>query len=58
VKISLKMKNYLFSCGQSMKKLIMVKVEYFCMGQKMMWNNVVNLSHILWQQVDLCKLYK
>jgi hypothetical protein len=24
-----------------MKKIIMVKVGYFCMGQRMMWNNVV-----------------
>jgi len=52
------MKTYLFSFGQSLKKKIMVKVEYFCMGQIMMWNNVVNLSHILCQQVELCKLYK
>jgi hypothetical protein len=28
------------------------------MGQMMMWENVVNLSHILCQQVELCKLYK
>jgi len=27
---------YLFSLGQIMKKIIMLKVEYFCMGQKMM----------------------
>ncbi len=46
VKNSLKMKIYLFSFGQNMKKIIMVKVGYFCMGQRMMWNNVVNLSHI------------
>jgi hypothetical protein len=58
VKNSLKMKFYLFSFGQSMKKIIMVKVGYFCMGQRMMWNNVVNLSHILCQQVVLCKLYE
>jgi hypothetical protein len=30
-----------------MKKKIMVKVGYFCMQQKMMWDNVVNLPHIL-----------
>ncbi len=36
----------------------MVKVGYFSMGQKMMWDNVVNLSHILCQQVQFCKLYK
>jgi hypothetical protein len=40
-----------------MKKIIMVKVGYFCMQQNMMWNNVVNLSHILCQQVQLWKLY-
>jgi hypothetical protein len=40
-----------------MKKIIIVKVGYFCMGQKMMWDNGVNLSHILCQQVQLCKLY-
>ncbi len=49
---------YLSSFGQSMKKIIMVKVGYFCVGQRMMWNNVVNLSHILCQQVELCKLMK
>jgi len=38
---------YLFSFGQSMKNIIMVKVGYLCMGQMMMWDNVVNLSHIL-----------
>jgi hypothetical protein len=48
---------YLFSFGQNMKNIIMVKVGYFCMGQRMMWNNVVNLSHILCQQVEFCKLY-
>ncbi len=41
----------------------MVKVGYFCLKQRMMWNNVVlfpchNLSHILCQQIQLCKLYK
>jgi hypothetical protein len=41
-----------------LKKIIMVKVEYFCMQQRMMWNNVLNLSHILCQQVQLWKLYK
>ncbi len=35
---------YLFWFGQSMKKIIMVNVGYFCMGQRMMWNNFVNLS--------------
>ncbi len=40
------------------KKKKMVKVGYFCMGQKMMWDNVVNLSDILCQQIQLCKLYK
>jgi hypothetical protein len=49
---------YLFSFGQSMKKIIIVKIGYFCMGQRMMWNSVVNLSYIFCQQVDLCKLYK
>jgi hypothetical protein len=49
---------YFISFGQSMKKIIMVKVGYFCMGQRIMWDNVVNLSHILCQQVQLCKLYK
>jgi hypothetical protein len=48
---------YLFSFGQSMKNIIMVKVGYFCMGQRMMRDNVVNLSHILCQQVEFCKLY-
>jgi hypothetical protein len=41
-----------------MKNIIMVKVGYFCVGQKMMWDNVVNLFHILCQQIQLCKLYK
>ncbi len=54
---SLRKKNYLFLVGQSMKKIIMAEVGYFCMGQKMMWNNVINLSHILCQQVQLSKLY-
>jgi len=27
---------YLFSIEQSIKKIMMVKVEYFCMGQRMM----------------------
>jgi hypothetical protein len=35
----------------------MVKVGYFCMWQRMMWNNVDNLSHIFCQQVQLWKLY-
>jgi hypothetical protein len=48
---------YLFSFGQSMKNIIIVKVGYFCMGQRMMWKNVVNLSHVLYQQVEFCKLY-
>jgi hypothetical protein len=52
-----KNEHYLFSFGQSMKNIIMVKVGYFCMGQRMMWNNVVNLSHVLYQQVEFCKLY-
>jgi hypothetical protein len=30
-----------------MKKIIMVKVGYFCMKQKIMWDNVIDLSHIL-----------
>jgi hypothetical protein len=37
---------------------VLVQVGYFCLGQKMMWDNVVNFSHILCQQVQLCKLYK
>jgi hypothetical protein len=37
---------YLLSFRQSLEKIIMVKVRYLCMWQKMMWNNVVNLSHI------------
>jgi len=49
---------YLFSFGQSMENIIMVKVRYFCMRQRMMWDNVVNLSHILCQQVQHWKLYK
>jgi hypothetical protein len=40
-----------------MKKIIMVKVGYFCGGQRMMWNDV-NLSHTLCQQIELCKLMK
>jgi hypothetical protein len=47
---------YLFSFGQSMKNIIMIKVGYFSMGQRMMWDNVINLSHILCQQVEFCKL--
>jgi hypothetical protein len=39
--------DFFFPFGQSMKKIIMVKVGYICMGQKMMWDNVINLSHIL-----------
>jgi hypothetical protein len=54
----LKMKFTFSSFGQSMKKTIMVKVGYFCMGQRMMWDNVVNLSHIVCQQIEHCKLYK
>jgi hypothetical protein len=49
---------HLFSFGKSMKNIIMVKVGYFCTRQRMMWNNVVNLSHIVCQQVELCNLYK
>ncbi len=49
---------YLFSFGQSVKNIIMFKIRYFCMRQKMMWNNVVNVSHSLCQQVQLWKLYK
>jgi hypothetical protein len=30
----------LFSFGQSMKNIIMVKVGYFCTKQRMMWDNV------------------
>jgi hypothetical protein len=52
-----KNKFYLFSFGQSMQT-IMVKVGYFCIGQRMMWDNVINLSHIFCQQVEFCKLYK
>ncbi len=48
---------YLSSFGESMKKIIMVKVGYFCGGQRMMWNDV-NLSHTLCQQIELCKLMK
>jgi phage pi2 protein 07 len=40
-----------------MKKIIMVKVRYFCMRQKDDVDNVVNLSHILCQKVQLRKLY-
>jgi len=58
VKKNLKLKIYLFSVGQSTKIIIMVKVEYFCMGQRMIWNNVVNLSNILCKQVEFCKLYE
>jgi hypothetical protein len=32
----IKNENYLFSFGQNMKKIIMVKVGCFCMGQRMM----------------------
>jgi len=46
----------LFSIEQSIKKIMMVKVEHFCMGQRMMWDNVINLSHIFCQKVQLCKL--
>ncbi len=49
---------YLFTFGQSMQNIVMVKVGYYCMGQRMMWDNVVNISHILCQQVEFCKLYK
>jgi hypothetical protein len=48
---------FMFSFGQNMKNIIMVKVGYFCMGQRMMRDNVVNSSHILYQQVEFCKLY-
>jgi hypothetical protein len=60
VEFGKKIKNeiYLFSFGQSMKKIMIVEVRYFCMGQRMTWNNVVNLSHILCQHIELCKLYK
>jgi hypothetical protein len=53
----LKNEIYLFSFGQSMKKVIMVKIGYTCMGQRTMWEYVVNLSHIICQQIELCKLY-
>jgi hypothetical protein len=38
VDLGKKLKNeiYLFSFGQGLKKIIMVKVEYFCMQQRMM----------------------
>jgi hypothetical protein len=49
---------YLFSFRQSTKKIIIVKIGYFCMGQRMMWNSVVNFTYIFCQQVELCKLYK
>jgi hypothetical protein len=54
-----KFKNeiYLFLFGKSMKNIIMVNVEYFCMGQRMMWDNFVNLTLIFCQQVELFKLY-
>jgi hypothetical protein len=37
-----------------MKKIIMVKADYLCMGQKMMWDNVVSLSLNLWIHI-LCE---
>jgi hypothetical protein len=49
---------YFLSFGQNMKKIIMVKIGYFCIQQMLMWDNVANLSHILCQQVQLLKLYK
>jgi hypothetical protein len=33
-----KIEIYLFSMEKNIKKVIMVKVEYFCMGQWMMWD--------------------
>jgi hypothetical protein len=49
---------FIYPFGQSLKKIKMVKIGYFCMGQRMMWDNVVNLSsHIFCQHVQLCKLY-
>jgi hypothetical protein len=44
----IKIEIHLFSFGQSMKKK-KVKVGYFCKQQKMMGDNVVNLSHIFCQ---------
>jgi hypothetical protein len=38
-----------FLFGQCMKKIIMVNVGYFCMRQRMMWDNFVNLSLIFCQ---------
>ncbi len=35
----------------------MVKVGYKSMGERMMWDNLVNLSHIFCEQVEFCKLY-
>jgi hypothetical protein len=38
-------KNFFFHLDKLWKKK-MVKVGFFCMGQRMMWDNIVNLSHI------------
>jgi hypothetical protein len=48
---NIKNEIYLSLFGQSMKNIIIVNVGYFCMGQKMMWDNLVNLSLILYQQI-------
>jgi hypothetical protein len=48
---------YLLSIEKDMKNIIMVKLWYFCMWQRMMWDNFANLSHSFCQQVQLWKLY-
>jgi hypothetical protein len=38
-------------------KILKNDIYLFSFGQRMMWDNVVNLSHILCQQIQLWKLY-
>jgi len=54
---------FFFSFGQSMENIMMVKVGYFCMKQRMIWDNFVMfpfikfIPYILCQQIQLSKLY-
>jgi hypothetical protein len=41
---------YLFIFEKIMKNITMVKVGYFCMGQKMMWNELVQSANITYDE--------
>jgi len=42
---------YFFNRCVDFGKIFKNEIYFFSFGQRMMWNNVVNLSHILCQQV-------